>query len=243
MKKRHHPHYSAWNATPQGAVALRHIKRLLRGHIAGWQRRSRSLLVLNAGSGEYLEMLWQSGFDLTAHEDRLSFLKKCQTLMGHKIEYTLAAPEHLAFQDDHFDYTVAIGGLEFWADPQAVLAEIARVTRTGCVLVFPNLYSCFALEMRLKRKAQPFPAPLLSPRHVRTLATRAFGTENTAWAGTLLTPYASWTFRKLGWLHEITVPLPLGAFAALRLDFSPMRSCTPLLLRSTSTASAKSSFV
>lgn len=241
MKKRHHPHYSAWNATPQGAVALGHLKRLLRGHISGWQRRSRSLLVLNAGSGEYLEGLWQAGFDLTAHEDRLSFLKKCQTLMGHKIEYTLAAPDHLAFQDSHFDYALAIGGIEFWVNPEAVLAEMARVTRAGCLLIFPNLYSCFALEMRLKKKTRPFPAPFLSPRYVRRLAVQAFGTENTAWAGILLTPYATWTSPRLRWLHEITVPLPVGAFVALRLDFSPMRTCTPLLLRTTD-AVAKSSF-
>lgn len=47
---------------------------------------------------------------------------------------------HLPFPDTHFDVTVAVTVCEFAADPAAVIAELARVTRPGGRVVIGSLH-------------------------------------------------------------------------------------------------------
>ncbi len=227
--------YEDWYAEEKGAFALEKSRELLRHLFSGWPRRSRSALVFNAGSGHFLETLWESGFDVTGQDSEPEFLALARQRLGTRADYVLSSPEHLPFDDCSFDYAVAAAAFEFWTDPAAVLAEIGRVACGGFVMLFPNRYSLFSLECRLRRK-NPLCADvrllLQSPRKISGLLRAAFGKRKINWVSLLPGPSPLWKeHRFLNSLNSLPLPLPLGAFAGLRIDFGPICTSTPLVLR------------
>ena len=230
--------YQEWYANEAGAYALARSQDLLRELLSGWPRRARSVLVFNAGSGEFLETLWEAGFDVTAQESDQEYLALARERLGSRADFVLSAPDHLPFDDCTFDYAVAVAALEFWENPEAVLREIGRVACNGLILIFPSAWSLFALECRLRGKKNlcSTALPLLhSPRTITRLVRRVFGKKKLAWLSVL--PGTSHTWRHNRWLapvNSLHLPLPIGAFAGLRVDFGPMYTGTPLLLRASS---------
>ncbi|MDL2216192.1 class I SAM-dependent methyltransferase [Desulfovibrio sp. OttesenSCG-928-M14] len=227
--------YYHWPEYPAGAYALGACQGLLRRLLSGWPRRSRSVLTMGAGSCALVETLWDAGFDVTAQDSDQDFLDKARDLLGNRADFVLSAPDHLPFDDDSFDYAVAALALEFWEQPRAVLEEMGRLATGGVIILFPNAWSVFGLECLVRRKAMLCTSarPLLrSPQQVANLARTVFGPKARAWASVLPLCSATWRrgalFRRLNSLYA---PLPLGAFAALRVDFGPLYSGTPLLLR------------
>ncbi len=228
--------YDAWKGQAAGAVALDRSRDLLRALLAGWPRRSRSMLVFNAGSGAFLETLWEAGFDVTAHDSDPEYLALARKRLGSRADFVLSAPDHLPFDDCFFDYAVAVAALEFWPDPEAVLREISRVACGGLIVIFPSAWSLFGLECRLRGRHALCAAarPLLqSPRSVARLLRRVYGGKKKVWSSILPGPSRTWSERS--WLKPVNglrLPLPLGAFTGVRVDFGPLYAGTPLLLRS-----------
>ena len=229
--------YQPWQESEAGSVGLELCHTLLRRLFSGWPRRARSMLVMGAGGGDFIESLWESGFDVTGQESDSAFLAKARERMGARAEFVLSAPDHLPFDDCAFDYTVVAAAYEFWENPEAVLREINRLTCRGIILIFPNEWSLFGLECRM-RKRNPLCAsarPLLqNPKEVWTTARRVFGKKKMAWASVL--PASTWTWKRsplFRLLNTPVCPLPLGAFAGLRIDFGPLLTGTPLLLKAT----------
>lgn len=230
--------YQAWYASPAGSFAMARCRDMLRSLLSGWPRRSRSVLVLNAGSGAFLETLWEAGFDVTGQDSEPEFLDQAKLALGKRAEYVLSVPEHLPFDDGHFDYAVAVAALEFWKDPEAVLREMERLACCGVILIFPNAWSLFGLECRLHAKSPlcSTALPLLrTPYSILTLSRDVFGKKKTAWASVLPAVTATWKPRGV-WrvLNAFQCPVPLGAFTGLRIDFGPLYTGTPLLLRNAS---------
>lgn len=239
----HNSRYQPWLDRANGVFALESCRMLLRALYSVWPRRSRSMLVLNAGSADFLETLWEAGFDVTGQDSDPPFLDQARKRLGRRAEYVLSAPDHLPFADRSFDYAVAVAALEFWDRPEAVLEEIGRLVCGGVILIFPNSWSLFGLECRLRRKdplcssARPL---LRSPRALARMARAAYGRNKTAWASVL--PAVSHTWRKGSLFRLINsprAPLPLGAFAGLRIDFGPLSAGTPLVLPADPVPSAK----
>lgn len=227
--------YQPWLSRDTGAYALERCRELLRGLFSVWPRRSRSMLVLNAGSADFLETLWEAGFDVTGQDNDPAFLEQARQRLGKRAEFVLSAPDHLPFDDCAFDYAVAVAALEFWDRPEAVLEEMGRLACAGVIIIFPNAWSLFGLECRL-RKREPLCASaaslLRSPRDLERMVRGAYGDSKRAWASVL--PASSHTWRKGGLfrpLNAIRLPLPLGAFAGIRVDFGPLYTGTPLVLR------------
>ena len=228
--------YQLWAESEAGSVALAQCGILLHRLYAGWPRRSRTMLVMGAGSGDFIERLWEAGFDITGQEDDPKFLAKAQARMGTRVEFVLSAPDHLPFDDCAFDYAVIVAAYEFWEKPEAVLEEINRVACSGVILIFPNAWSLFGLECRLNKK-HPLcvsAGPLLqSPRAIWQLSRRIFDKKRIVWASALPATTATWKKgRFFRFLNALQCPLPLGAFAGMRIDFGPMYAKTPLLLKS-----------
>ena len=228
--------YEAWRGQAAGAFALDRCRDLLRTLLAGWPRRSRSVLAFNVGSGAFLETLWEAGFDVTGQDSDPAYLDLARKRLGSRVDFTLSAPDHLPFDDCFFDYAVAVAALEFWDDPEAVLKEIGRVACGGLIVIFPSAWSAFSLECRL-RGADPLCAaarPLLrSPRTVSRLLRRVYSDKKTVWASVLPGPSRTWAERS--WFKRVNglrLPLPVGAFTGVRVDFGPLYTGTPLLLRS-----------
>jgi SAM-dependent methyltransferase len=227
--------YQFWPESEAGSVALEQCTILLRGLFAGWPRRSRTMLVMGAGSGNFIEQLWEAGFEITGQEDDPEFLAQAKARMGPRVEFVLSAPDHLPFDDCTFDYAVIVAAYEFWDTPEAVLKEIKRVACGGVILIFPNAWSLFGFECRLSRN-NPLcvsTEPLLqSPRTIWQLSRRIFGKKRIVWASVLPATTHTWKghpfFR---FLNSVQAPLPLGAFAGLRIDLGPMYAGAPLLLK------------
>jgi len=227
--------YQAWPESEAGSVALAQCNVLLHRLFAGWPRRSRTMLVMGAGSGDFIERLWEAGFDTTGQEDDPEFLAEAKARMGSRAEFVLSAPDHLPFDDCAFDYAVIVAAYEFWDNPEAVLKEINRVVCSGVILIFPNAWSLFGLECRLSKKnplCASAGALLQSPRNIWQLCRRVFGKERTAWASILPATTHTWKQQRFfHFLNSLRCPLPLGAFSGLRIDFGPMYTGTPLLLK------------
>ena len=236
--------YREWQASESGAFALARCNDMLRNLLSGWPRRARSVLVFNAGSGDFLETLWEAGFDVTGQDSDQEFLDQARQRLGKRADFVLSAPDHLPFDDSSFDYAVAVAALEFWDNPEAVLKEIDRLACSGAILIFPNAWSLFHLECRTRARNSLCSSalPLMqSPLSLLRMSRQVFGKKKTAWASVL--PAFSPTWRAGGLFRLLNAPqfpLPLGAFAGLRIDFGPLYTGTPMVLRaSDQVASAK----
>lgn len=226
--------YMAWQESESGIYALSRSRDMLRRLLSGWPRRSRSVLVFDAGSGDFLEGLWEAGFDVTAQESDAGFLEAARKRLGSRAEFVLSAPEHLPFDDCAFDYAVAACALEFWKRPTEVLEEIGRLACSGVIFIVPNAWSLFGLECRLRKHAPLCTSvgPLLqNPWKLYRLVRRVYGGKKVAWASVLPAFSCTWKSRgPLRLLNGPIPPLPLGAFVGLRIDFGPLYTGTPLII-------------
>jgi hypothetical protein len=213
--------------------AMRRCRELLRGLLSGWPRRARSLLVMGAGSPEFVESLWEAGFDVTVQDNDQPRLERVGNRMGRRVECVLSASDHLPFDDKSFDYAAASPTLDFAGDPEAVQEEMGRVACGGVIFVFFNAWSVFGLECRARRSVRRAPGRLHSPRVLAATARNIWPGKKRAWASALPGPYCTWrngfVLRRV---NSLDFPLPLGAVAGLRVDFAPLYAGTPLVLRS-----------
>ena len=136
----------AWHTTAQGAYALACEQALHSRMIAGWPRRSTSLLEMGCASGEFLQLYWGYGFDVTGMDGSQDMIRCCRESMQNRAELYCGSLEHLPFEDGAFDFVcVSIHALE-QADPQCVLREAARVASGGILVSFRNIWSMLWLE-------------------------------------------------------------------------------------------------
>ncbi|MDL2285409.1 class I SAM-dependent methyltransferase [Desulfovibrio sp. OttesenSCG-928-F07] len=141
----HNMRYEEWYKTPEGHFALLAQEAMVRKMTAGWPRRGRSLLEMYCGSGHFLEPLWQSGFDVTGQEENANLLASARKRLGRTVDFTQSKATHLPYDDNHFDYVVCLGGLEFAENPQAVVNEAFRLATMGVLLAFPGAWSLHRL--------------------------------------------------------------------------------------------------
>jgi SAM-dependent methyltransferase len=202
---------------------------LLRRLLSGWARRSRSLLVVQAGEGMFLESLWESGFDVTGQESVPALLDAARARLGARAEYALSAPDHLPFDPCSFDYAVAVDALEFCRDQEAVLREMDRVVCGGVILMVPNAWSLSGLCCRRGAACGPLRPFLQSPRVLQRLVKKVFAGQRAVWISSLLGPAWSWRpYPPAILANSLHTPLPAGAVIGVRIDFGPLSTGTPL---------------
>lgn len=235
-----HSSHPSWRSNPASSYALECGQALILTLIAGWARRSRSLLVMNAGSCGILETLWEAGFDITGQDSDPALLASARNSIGRRAELVLSAPDHLPFDDCAFDYAVAVAALDFWDNPESVLKEIARLTCTGAIILFPNRWSLFGLECFLSKKnslCSHALSHLQSPYAISRLIRKNFEKSPITWASVLPGPTATWKRQFfLTALNTLSLPVPLGAIAGVRMDFGPAYTGTPMMLTVTEPA-------
>lgn len=251
--------YEEWYATTTGAFAFERNLELVRRLISVWPRRGSSLLGMNIGSGSYLEALWEAGFDVTGQERDPSLLEKARERLGTRADFVRSVASHLPFDDESFDYTVAVAALEFAADPEGMLKEMARLARKGMLIVFPNLFSLYSLECRFlprltagkaNKRAEPFrnerPECLsgeqvwFNPLKIRQSVKKILAGKSMTWSSVLLGPSRTWRPGRpvFGRLNGALPSIPLGAFVGLRVDLGPMVTGTLLPISSTKPAAS-----
>jgi hypothetical protein len=188
---------------------------------SGWPRRGHNLLEFFCADGYFLDMFWQSGFDVTGQDQSPNLLSQARQRLKNTADLTQAHPEHLPYDDRSFDYVVCLAGMEFAENPPAMVREMFRLATHGVLLAFPSSWSLHFLGRFLgrRRPGQKFFSPVLISNMIRRADESGRGKSN--WSSTLLGPGWTWGCQRLTRVNLFTCPLPLGAVSMVRVDFDP----------------------
>lgn len=223
----------AWYGTPQGMFALRQEHLLFQELVSVWPRRGCTLLDVGCGSGVFLEMFWEYGFDVTGCDGRPELLAAARARLGHRAEFRQGTADRLPFDDDGMDYVALISLLGYVSDVEAALCEALRVARSGVIVGFLNRWSAYAVHDRLFRKrGEQRRGRWISPAWVFRTARRLNPQCRIRIRSVLPGPPGTWHDMPLwGRLNRVLLPLPLGAYVGMCIDIRIPPPLTPIPLR------------
>lgn len=212
-------------------------KRLLQRILSCWPRRGHTLLEVECGTGLFLDFFWEGGFDVTGLDTQPTLVDLARSRLNGKAEIQLAPPDALPFPDNDFDYVALIHVLENSDQAQAILDEALRVAAKGVVVAFINPWSLASMGHALsawlpwKKSVSPWNCKQhLSAWNYCKMARRTLRPKAFSLRSTLLGP--QWTWGKgFALLNTLTLPLPFGALAVLRIDHGPQHGGTGVALR------------
>jgi len=221
--------YEAWFDTPEGRYALDREVRLLQEVLAGWPRRKHKILEIGCGTGLFLETLYQMGLDVTGMDKSAEMLRAARTRFGNRAELHQGHGEHMPYSDNEFDYALLWSVLEFSDEPEAMLAEAARVAEKGLLIGFLNKNSLYYYMNMRGSESSLGRAHWFTWCEMQDLVHRATGFRPTLARSVLAGPMKTW--KHSGLSHQLNahiLPPALGAFVAVRVDFVNMKPLTPL---------------
>ncbi|WFS62714.1 methyltransferase domain-containing protein [Pseudodesulfovibrio thermohalotolerans] len=221
--------YEAWFDTPEGRYALDREVQLLQAMLAGWPRRKHKLLDIGCGTGLFLEPLYQMGLDVTGIDKSQEMILAARKRFGSRAELSVGNGEHTGYSDNEFDYALLWSVLEFTEDPEAMLAEAARVAEKGLLIGFLNknsLYYCMNVRGTGSSLSK---ARWFTWCEMQDLIHETTDFRPTVARSALAGPMKTW--KSTGISNQINarfLPPALGAFVAVRVDFVNMKPLTPL---------------
>ena len=226
--------YDHWFETEAGRFAFAQQKRLIRHLISSWPRRKQSLLDIGCGTGVFLELFWESGFDVYGIDSSARMLTKAREKLGHRADLHLGKAEYLPFDDNEFDFSTIITVLEFCDEPLRVLKEAARVTQKGILLCFLNKNSAYYLSKKIfpsGRTGITSRARWFSHGEIKKMVKETLGPKKISSLSVLPGPKFMWKDRfPLGSLNKIFWPPGMGTFIGIRVEIlerAPLK--TPLI--------------
>ena len=246
--------YEAWYATPRGSFALAREQRLMADIVSPWQRRNHTLLEIGCGTGHFLEMFYDGGFDVTGIDKSEAMLEKARERMGFRASLRIGDAAHLPFDDGEFDYVALVTALECMEDSRAALEEVFRVGRRGVVIAYLNAWSFYQMEQhggRVWRKCKQVVEKRLaalsgtsppSPYKRRALRgsnwfnlfsmwrliREVSGKRPSAFRSTLFLPSFWWRGQK-PFSSSWGQLAPFGAVSVVRVDLTPVAATTTLI--------------
>ena len=232
--EKHAGKYDHWFETEAGRFAFAQEKRLIQHLVSSWPRRRQSLLDIGCGTGVFLELFWESGFDVYGIDASAKMLSRAREKMGHRVDLHLGKAQYLPFDDNEFDFSAIITVLEFCDDPQKVIMEAARVTKKGILLCFLNKNSIYYLG----KKAFPSgrtgilaKARWFTHRQINDMVTKSLGPKNIFSLSVLPGPKSMWKDRSLLRIfNKFFWPPYMGAFVGMRIEIMEMGPVrTPLM--------------
>lgn len=233
--------YEAWYETPMGAFALTQQRRLFEQLVSAWPRRSHTLLEIGCGPGIFMKLFWETGFDVTGVDSSPDMLGAARRRLGPHATYHLGRAEHLPFADDEFDYATLLTVLEFCEDPVVALREARRVAKYGVLVSFLNRHSLYS---KSHDHSWPWKGgdTTIEARWYSCLEMRRMILQNTCpkqWQSASVLPGPTWTWRDgnpMNIINRPVYPLGVGAYCAIRADFTGEKPLTPLYSFRNSTA-------
>ncbi len=225
------------HAAPASSCLFTRQIRLLQPFLATWMRRGHHLLHIQCGTGQFLPLLWQAGFDVIGTEHHPPLRQIAQRRFGTHLEITAAPPTDLPFEEGRFDYALLSNIPKAEDEAAACIEEALRVSTSGLLLMFWNSWSLDACGIRCKmllRKKQPPYSRYYHPWWRYWLLLKKLSPEASLSMGSILnTPVCLWR-KEFSLMHcsSHILPLPFGAYMALRLDRKPLffSPSTPLYL-------------
>lgn len=227
--------YEAWYATPRGAVALERERALIAHLTSDWPRRGQRLIEIGCGSGMFLELFWQSGFDVAGLDPAPDMLCAARRRMGKHADLYQGHAGRLPFDDNEFDYAALVTSLEFVDDPTEAVREAVRVARKGLLVAFLNRRSWYYLSSGPKwpwsRKLDmPHGGRWYSWPQVWEMCLESSGLKPFKARSVLPGPPCTWS-AKPPWrqLNALFYPPGLGAFSAACFDLYADKPLTPVM--------------
>lgn len=226
--------YEQWFETREGAFALTQERRLLEHLVSAWPRRGHKLLEIGCGPGVFMKIFWETGFDVSGIDLSADMLGAARRRLGAQATYHLGAAEHLPFEDNEFDYCTLLTVLEFCSDPCAALREARRVAKFGVLVGTLNRYSLYKLLYHgrwpwKKTGGRLIEARWFNPFEIRRVVLDTLLPENIQ-GGSVL-PGPPWSWRQTppwNWMNRLVLPYGMGAYTAIRCDFTGEKPLTPL---------------
>jgi SAM-dependent methyltransferase len=223
--------YDAWAETPRGRYVLNLEKAFLQKMMAPWPRRKQSLLDIGCGTGIFTAVFWEAGFSVTALDSSSDMLARARARLGARADFHVGVGEHLPFDDNEFDFCTLITVLEFCEQPEKVAAEAVRVARKGVLIVFLNKWSLYYLSHgRPGRDNTLSHGRWFSWPEVRSLLPPELVRPRIHARSILPGPVSTWkSMPGFSIVNGICLPVWLGSFAAMRVDFGLQAVKTPLV--------------
>ncbi|MGL1863403.1 MAG: methyltransferase domain-containing protein [Pseudodesulfovibrio sp.] len=221
--------YERWFDTPEGQFALEREAQLLQSVLAGWPRRKHKLLEIGCGTGLFLEMLYEMGFDITGIDSSPEMIMAARKRFKNRAELHLGNGELMPFADNEFDYAFLWTVLEFTEDPAAMLAEATRVAEKGLLIGFLNKNSLY-YTMNIKGTGGTLDKGNWHTWcEVQDMIKEATGFRPTMARSVLPGPTQTWSKNIIAKkLNSCLCPPSVGAFTAVRVDFTNMKPLNPL---------------
>lgn len=232
--EKHAGEYDHWFETEAGRFAFTQEKRLIQHLVSSWPRRRQSLLDIGCGTGVFLELFWESGFDVYGIDASAKMLSRAREKMGDRVDLHLGKAQYLPFDDNEFDFSAIITVLEFCDDPRKVIHEAARVTKKGILLCFLNRNSIYYLGKKAFPSRQTgilARARWFTYREIKNMVTRELGPRHIFSLSVLPGPRSMWKDRSLlRTMNRLFWPPCVGAFVGMKIDImetGPVK--TPLM--------------
>ncbi|RQD56924.1 class I SAM-dependent methyltransferase [Desulfonatronovibrio magnus] len=226
--------YDHWFETEAGKFAFQQEKRLIQHLVSSWPRRKQSLLDIGCGTGVFLELFYESGFDVYGIDASANMLSRAREKMGNKADLHLGRAQYLPFDDNEFDFSAIITVLEFCEDPKQVLREALRVTKKGmlvCTLNKNSLYYFSKKVLRMGSSSVMAQANWFTFRELKAMLLETVGNKPAFSRSVLPGTKSMWKDKCiLNIINETFWPPFAGSFIGTRvelLDNKPLK--TPLL--------------
>ncbi|MFP4083994.1 MAG: class I SAM-dependent methyltransferase [Desulfonatronovibrio sp.] len=226
--------YDHWFKTEAGQFAFNQEKRLIQHLISSWPRKKQRLLDIGCGTGVFLELFWEAGFDVYGIDASATMLSRARERMGTKADLHLGKAQYLPFDDNEFDFSAIVTVLEFCAEPEKVLLEAARVTKKGILVCFLNRNSLYYLSKKLARSGRTgltSNARWFTHKEIKNMVADNMGPKNIFSLSVLPGSRFMWKDRSmLKYINQIFWPPCLGSFVAMRVEILEMAPImTPLM--------------
>lgn len=226
-----------WYATPEGIFALQREYRLFQHLVSDWPRRGQTLLHVGCGTGIFLEMLWEYGFDVTGLDPAPDNLAATRERLGQRAELLLGQPDYLPLEDESMDYVALLSLLEYVDNPHEILAEALRVAARGVLVGFMNSASLYHALLgppwpwvkQEKRRCGQWINSIRLARMVKEIDPQA----RISVRSVLLGWPSSWKNSPVARrCNSLELPVALGAYAVMRIDRANAIPLTSIGLRS-----------
>jgi SAM-dependent methyltransferase len=177
-----------------------------------------SLLDVGCGTGNYLSMFQHKKCVLTGIDPSIKALELARNKLGNQCELVQGSITDLPFSDNEFDVVTLMNGPHTLDDPQKVIAEAVRVSRSRVFIGFFNKYFLAGTEHSVRKLfGFPFTSALrfFAIGEMRSIINKTMATPSVTWGSVIYLPGPVYTF--FSELEEL-IPMknnPLGAFVGM----------------------------